>query len=207
MSWFKRLFVSDETVPTQTAEVNSDSQLEVHQSSVLNDDASGAAIGVAFEHHEIHEGDHFFIQEVVDIPINNVFDMQWTTPNTTKWEHFTFKFDCESETEWWIYEGASISVAGSSITPRNNNRNSANASTAVVAQISNTSIANANADTPVAGATVIAHGISGAGKTAGVASRQSEIILKQNTIYCFRAVANTAGFVNFDVEWYEHTNL
>jgi hypothetical protein len=65
----------------------------------------------------------------------------------------------------------------------------------------------ADADTNVTGATLIKSGISGAGKGgAGVAGRDSEIILKANTIYCLRAIATAAGYINFDMEWYEDTN-
>ncbi len=70
----------------------------------------------------------------------------------------------------------------------------------------NTSIANANADTAVAGATEIAHGIIGAGKNGGIISRDSEIIFKQNTVYCLRAIATAAGYTNFLMQWYEHIN-
>jgi hypothetical protein len=67
-------------------------------------------------------------------------------------------------------------------------------------------LAAANADTSVGSATLIESGISGAGKQAGNAVRQNELVLKQNGLYCLRAVANAAGYVNFDMQWYEHTN-
>jgi len=160
---------------------------------------------IDYDHHEIHGGSHYFIEDVVDLSINNVYDLQWTTPATTKWAHFTFRLQVEAETNWYIYEGATIAVAGTAITARNNDRNSGNASGMTIAGITNTSVANANADTAVAAATQLAHGIAGAGKDAGNAERSNEIILRQNTIYCFRAIATAAGFVNFRVEWYEHT--
>ena len=161
---------------------------------------------IDYEHHEIHSGSHFFFADAQDLSINNVFDLQWTTPDTTEWAHFTFKLNCESETSWWIYEGATISTAGATITPINNNRNSLHASSMTIAGILNTSIANANSDTPVAEATEIAHGFVGSGKTAGIEIRSTEIILKRDTIYCFRAEAVTAGYVSFLIEWYEHTD-
>ena len=173
---------------------------------VLLDDSTNALLTIDYEHHEIHEGDHYFIEDVSDLAINNVLDVQWTTPNTTQYAHFIFELNCESETEWYIYEGASIVLAGTALTPRNNNRNSTNTSNATVASIANTSVANANIDTPVAAATEIAHGIVGAGKDGGVIGRVNEIMLKSNTIYCFRAIANTAGYVNFLMSWYEHTD-
>lgn len=165
-----------------------------------------AAMTIEYEHHEIHSGDHYFVEDVQDIAINAVYDLQWTTPNTTEWAHFDFELNCEAETEWYIYEGASIVNAGTAITPVNNNRNSAHTSTATIAGILNADLADANVDTPTGAATQIAHGIIGAGRNGGVITRDKEIILKQNTIYCMRAIANAAGYINFLISWYEHTN-
>jgi len=161
---------------------------------------------IEYDHHEIHSGSHYTICDYADLAINSVFDMQWTTPNTTKWAHFTYNLSCEAETEWIIYEGATINVAGTTVTPINNNRNSANTSGMTIATISNTSLALANADTAVAGATLLERGIVGARRSGGITSRSGELVLKQNTIYCFRSIANAAGYVNFCVDFYEHTN-
>ena len=35
---------------------------------------------------------------------------------------------------------------------------------------------------------------------------QNELVMKQNTLYCLRATATAAGYINFDMEWYEHTD-
>lgn len=162
------------------------------------------------EHHEIHEEDHYFIKDAQDLSINNVYDVQWTTPNTTEWAHFTFRLSSEAETEWYIYEGVTISTPGTAITPINNNRNSSNTSNATIAGISNTSVANANSDTDPTGATTLAHGVIGSGfQDGGSIVRDNEIILKQNTNYCFRAILRTAGYygIDFRMEWYEHTDV
>lgn len=170
------------------------------------DKTTNAQYHIDYEHHEIHAGSHYYLEDVQDLALNNVFDLQWVTSNSAKWEHLTFILNCESETEWYIYEGASIVNAGSVITPVNNNRNSTNTSLATITSQSNTSVANANIDTPVAAATELNHGIIGAGREGGITGRDKEIILKQNTIYCMRAIANAAGYVNFYVSWYEHTS-
>ena len=95
---------------------------------------------------------------------------------------------------------------GTSVTPVNNNRNSANVSSNTVAVITNGSLVDANTDTAVAGATLLASGTIGAGKSGGDTERDREIILKQNTKYCLRAVAVAAGYISFHAQWYEHTN-
>ncbi len=170
------------------------------------DSATNTLQFISYEHHEIHSGSHFTVADVVDLSINNVFDIQITTPNTTKWTHFTFQLTTEAETEWHFYEGVTINTAGTAEMVYNNDRNSANASTLVVNGITNTNLANANADTAVAAATDLLHGISGAGRTAGADTREREIILKQNTIYSLRFIATAAGYIDYTLEWYEHTN-
>lgn len=162
---------------------------------------------VDYEHHEVHAGSHFFIDDVADLAINNVFDMQFTTPDTAKWGHFTFTLNSEAEVEWYVYEGASITTPGTPYTPNNNNRNSENASVMTVGIAESASLAAANAITDVTGAKQLRHGIIGAGKqNAGTDERGKEVVLKQNTTYVFRAIANAAGYVNFDLNWYEHTD-
>lgn len=161
---------------------------------------------VDYEHHEIHAGSHYFIAEVTTLANNAVYDLQFTTPDSAKWIHFVFELAPNAEIEWYIYENVTVNQVGTTITPINNNRNSSNTSGATVAGIMNTSVSNANIDTAIAGATTLAHGIAGAGRTAGLVTRGREIILKQNTAYSFRAVGNAAADVSFEVEWYEHTD-
>ena len=170
-------------------------------------DASTQSImTVSYEHHEIHGGSHFEICDVVDLSINNVFDVQFTTPDTNKHIHMVWEIQVESKTDFLIYEGATISTAGTAVTPINNNRNSLNTSGATIASILNTTTENANADTAVATATELQHSTVGAGvKSLGATSRTKELILKRNTIYCFRIIATAAGYVNYCAEWYEHT--
>lgn len=170
-------------------------------------DASTQSLQVVdYEHHEIHSGDHYFLKRFVDLPVNNVWDIQITTPNTTKWSHFLFGLSSEKETLWEFYEGVTIDTAGVNLQPRNNNRNSSNTSGMTVGGILNTSTVNANADTGILSASLIATGTIGSGPTSGgVSARSEEIILKQNTSYSLRITASVAGYTNYTLEWYEHT--
>jgi hypothetical protein len=167
-----------------------------------------ALVTISYEHNEIHGGDHYFLNSVVDISINNVYDIQITTPNTTEWAHFAYRIECESETNLFIYEGVTIVTPGTTLTPRNNNRNSLNTSGLTVAGIANSSVANANADTATAGAiTLVANTLGSGNQDSGARERTNEIILKQNTSYCLRFVAVSAGYTDYNLSWYEHTNL
>ena len=160
---------------------------------------------IDYEHHEIHAGSHFEIADSVNISINNVREIRITAHNSTKWVHLTFSLSVVAETEVYLYEDVTLVTAGSAITPINNDRNSTTASVTVVDYIDNSSVANANSDTTVSG--YIDHVIMGAGKNAGFALRAEEIILKQGKIYSLRFIANAAGFVNYKLQWYEHTNI
>lgn len=162
---------------------------------------------ITHEHAEIHGGDHYHIVDYVELAINNVYDIQITTPDTAKWAHLTFDIDVESETEWCAYLDVVINTQGSPENVLNNNENSVNTSGLVVNGISNTSVANANLDTDISGASIRECGIIGSGKKSlGASSRAREIELKQNSIYTLRFIAKAAGYVNYDLEWYEHTD-
>ena len=162
---------------------------------------------IDYPHHEIHVGSHYFATGVATLPINDVLDFTWVMPNTTKWVHWMWKLDTSSEMAWYVYEGAVITNAlANTVTPFNSDRNSLSTSGTVMKYEIQADLAAANADTDVTGATLLKSGISGAGRTAGGDGREYEMILKQNTIYCLRAVATAAGYIDFDMEWYEHTN-
>lgn len=190
---------------------NNKSQLKVSiydeggQPASIDDNTNTLQV-IDYSHHEIHSGYHFEYCEVVDQALNNVYDIRITTPNTTKWSHFLFNLGAEAETEYFLYESVAITVAGSALTPKNSDRNSSNSPTLTLDGISNTSVANANLDTNLAGSVTISHGIIGAGRDAGFFTREQELILKQNTVYCIRIIANAAGYANHCLEWYEHTN-
>ena len=172
------------------------------------DDNTGAIVTIEFPHHQIHAGDHFQYSEVVDLPVNNVLDIQITTPNTTEWAHMTAEFEVESETEWWVYENVTINVPGAVVNEYNTDRNSLNVNTIVLATITNANIANANADTAIAGATILFHSIAGTGKkVGGQGGSRQELILRQNEDYTIRFEATVAGYVSFLIRWYEFTNL
>lgn len=163
---------------------------------------------IAYEHNEIHRGSSYEYTEVRDQTIDHVYDIQITTPNTTKWAHFTFEFDSEKEIDWYFYENVNIILAGTGVTLLNHDRNSTNTSGLTAKVITNTTTGNANADTAVAAATTLMHGVSGDGKkVGGQGGSRHEWILKQNEDYCIRFIATAAGYVSFHLDWYEHTNL
>ena len=163
---------------------------------------------ILYEHHEIHSESHYFVTSYADLAINHVLQFTWQMPNTTTWTHWTWTIDTESETLWQVYEGGTINnPLANAVTPRNNNRNSANTSGTTMRYEDHVNLADANTDVDVSGATLLSSGISGAGKkVGGRGERTNELVLKQNSLYVLRATATAAGFINFDMEWYEHAD-
>lgn len=162
---------------------------------------------IEYEHHEIHAGSHFFVVGYQDLSINQVLDFTWLMPNTTKWTHWVWQIETESETLWSVYETAvATNALANAVTPLNSDRNSATTSGTTMKYEIQANLTAANADTDVTTATLIETGISGAGKLSGDSARDHELIMKQNTLYCMRAVATAAGYINFRMNWYEHTN-
>lgn len=171
------------------------------------DSATHALNIIQYEHHEIHSGSHYFVAGVQDLAINEVLDLTLLTPNSTKWVHWTWKIDTQSETAWYVYENAVQTTALANLmTPYNNNRNSRNTSGVTLRYELQANLAAADGDTDVTTATLLESGISGALRDAGDDVRENEIILKQNTLYCLRAVATAAGYIDFKMQFYEHTN-
>lgn len=162
---------------------------------------------IDYAHHEIHSGSSYKVRSYTDAAVNTYYDIQITTPNTTSWAHLTFIIDVEKETSWWFYENVAINTPGDAITPMNQDRNSGNSSGLTLKYIANANEGAANDDTAVAGATLLLSGISGSEKKAGGQERSSyEIILKQNEDYSIRFKHNVAGYINYNLDWYEHTN-
>jgi len=195
--------MADRTAPQGVAALISDAVYRY-----LRADAATHAIEIIdYEHHEIHGGNHYFVRGYKDLTINQVLDFTWLMPNTTKWIHWAWEIVTEKETLWQIYEGATATnPLANAVTPLNSDRNSANTSGTTMKNEVQTNLAGANADTDVSGATLLESGISGEGQRSGSAKRENELILKQNTLYCLRATATAAGFINFEMQWYEHTN-
>lgn len=157
-------------------------------------------------HHKIHSGNHYFIRDVVDLANGAVRDIRITTPYTTTVLHFDYGLESENETEIYFYEGVTINTEGTDITPMNNDRDSGNTSDGAFDYIDNSSVANADSDTDIRSAITMEHYILGSNQEGGSLSRDNEIMLKPNRVYCLRLIANAAGFVNYRFEWYEHVD-
>jgi len=165
------------------------------------DPSTEAAITINYEHHELHDGSHFFVQNYGTFAADGDIDFQVTTPNTTKWTHMLFEIDSTGATVFTIYEGAAVGTA-TAVTAQNSNRNGTTASTLAI---------QADGAVNTAGSAIYAKAFgytntpskTGAGQTRAA----YEIILKQNTTYRFFIESNSAdNIISYGGFWYEHAN-
>lgn len=206
------VLIQDPNTKANIVTVNSDGSLNLRLygsdgNPIKVDPTTYVQSSISYHHTEIHGGSAYYTKEINTLAINTFLDIQIVTPNTTKWGHWEIIFATSSEHEYWFYRDVNIITPGTAVTPRNRNENSSNTAGLTVAHIANTTEANANGDTAVAAAVLLAHGKCGSGRQiGGGGSSRQEIILKQNIAYSLRFKASAAGYVDWLSDWYEHTN-
>jgi hypothetical protein len=164
------------------------------------DGKSGAQAIMEYEHYEIHNGDHYFIDDFNNIPNTETYEVIIKTPNTTKQVHFVFEYYYESEGAFQMYENVATTDDGSTISSFNSDRNSDNTASLIVTH-SPTGVDTASASL------MVNHRI-GSGKGIGGTRRaDQEKILKRNTKYWIVATNYALGasnLFNYQFDWYEH---
>lgn len=155
---------------------------------------------ITTEHHEIHEGNHYnyadyslgvasggTVEFVVNVP-----DVDGILP------HLGFGIYSSTGAKLELFVGATGVVGGDVVTPRNNFPGSGKSS-----------ILNVIKDpTSIASDGVRTSGfLAGAGRNAGFASREKEVILSPNINYLLRITSTAASNnISWDFEWYEIAN-
>ena len=171
------------------------------------DPSTHAIVTIPYEHYEIHGGSHYNVHGFLDIPgANDVLDFTWQMPDTTKEIHWLWEIFTEKALAWYIYRDAvATNALANTMTPINSNHNSTNTSVTTLKYEIQVDLSAANTDTAIGAATLVASGKLGDNKSGGQVGRENESIMKRNSLYCLRAVASSAGYINFDMNWYEHT--
>ena len=159
---------------------------------------------IDYEHHEVHQGSHYYLTDYTTLASDATLKFVVTTPNTTEWTHFTFALDSTGQTTVITYEDSTVpSTDVTPIVPFNNNRNSVNTSGLTVGTV----VAFASSDgTKIAGRSF---GIEAnpAQIRGGNAERSKELVLKQNSTYVIAIASQSAtNIVSYDASWYEHTS-
>ena len=169
----------------------------------LVDLITGANTTIDYALHEIHEGDHFYIEGYTTLGNGDSLMIKLVTPDSVRWAHFTWSVSSSGITTSELYEGATGSMTGgTSMTALNNNRNSLNASAMTLTS------GVLDADTL---GTLVSNAKWGLNDrfsaSGGSVSREDELMLRQNTTYLRRFISGTAdNIIQFKASWYEHTS-
>jgi len=165
------------------------------------DSATGAQMTVDYPHHEIHSGSAYYASDVQSIS-TTTYKWGITTPNTTKWLHMIFNAQGTGEMLLTVIEDPATYSGGSAWASINANRNSGNASGAVLLR----GITSTGGTTIYTVRTGDTAGGTGA-HTSGEAGTRPELILRQNEQYVFQIQTFAATFGSLGLAWYEHTDV
>ncbi len=174
------------------------SNTEIHE--LRGDASTHSLIVISNEHHEVHEGDTYFIKTFLfdQEGSGNITYFSFTTPDTTKEIHAKVAISPDVDFEVEIFEDATV-TGGTPIPGQNANRNSTN--TADLAALAGPTVS-------VAGNLMWAARNGGGRDPVGVAPGLNyEIIAKRDSTYVFKITKRTTadGVVDIDFWWYEHT--
>jgi hypothetical protein len=200
MTTYKTFIIDDDG---EMLEMTAAGEMKTVDSTLLGakDPLNDGICTIEVEHYEIHEGEHFFIQNYIEVANAGVLNHTFLTG--AKYVHMTFEVSAaDAGFILQTYEGATGDNDGTLLTPLNNQRPSATTSTMTVRQ--NPS------NTAVVGATLLRAGRFGTGgavaqRTAGNVQRANEIIFKPNTKYLLRItnLSTSANNINYSYNWYE----
>ena len=161
------------------------------------DSSTNSLVVIDEAHHELHDGNHFTVQDIQSVGAASTFYYQITAPNTTKRIHFEFFIQSSGNGLTINIFEAPTTSAGTSLTAYNRNRNSATSATATVVHtptVTSTGTTTIHQD-------YIPAGVNRSGETRS----ENEFVLKQNTKYLIRYVtdAGAGATVVTHLEWYE----
>ena len=164
------------------------------------DETTETLIKIDSEHHEIHEGDHYFITgfQNIDTDAEIVFGVK--TSDSESSGHITTLINGTSEIEVYIYEDA-VFTGGTPVIPINNNRNSLKTSGSLIVIAPTVTDVGTLLSSQSSGKA----GVNPKSSVGGITSRQNEIILKRDTYYIFKTISkDDDNIISFRADWYEH---
>ncbi len=169
------------------------------------DVTTNSLITIDHSHHQTHLGQHFYLEGYAALEDGpGIYRVKLVTPDTTKWAHFQWSISSSGILATTLHEGASGGMgSGSPVVVLNSNRNSSVTSGLTIE--SGVDAAN-TAGTLISNAKWGANGFKES--IGGGASKDDEIVLKQNTIYLRTFTSySTSNIIQFKASWYEYTNL
>mgnify|MGYP001304069213 FL=1 len=148
-------------------------------------------------HYKVHESKHFFVENWTAVSgASSVFEILIKVP-ASKFPHMTYRVGADASFSFSLYEATAVSADGTAVTPRNNNRNSATASS--VGVFTSPTVTSA-------GTALLGHLLSSSARSGGEGSRETELLLKANTNYLLRFTKTDSGVgdVSYSLAWYEN---
>ena len=185
------------------------------------DEATEALMTIAFEHHEIHEGDSFTMHFENDVTnIGEMTVIAFSLPDTTQWAHCVGVAESILDAStYMIVEAPSIDQdEGTDLVVYNRNRNSSEtfigisieaAPNAKATSFNETQAASANITTTIQ---LLNETIGQTGnvlsRAGGTSRAQNEFIFDQGGEYAYILTATTANDTthSISVNCYQHTN-
>lgn len=181
---------------------------------VQSDFCTWAAVGIEYEHYEVHAGSMFSAYVIdSDFDAQDTINIAFRTPDTTARFHLTIDASATTFSQLDLLEAATVS-AGATFTPRNRRRDVTTISAAVdpVDGITSNRV-RTNVTVNAAGNTLESEMV-GAGRSQGGSIGKtrgtSEWVLLSNTVYVVRLTGNGVGSANqiatIILTWYEHAD-
>ncbi len=199
MSFWKKIKILDSS-GNDIDTINNQMRVSIYDElgNIVNDGASDSLVTISHGHHEVHEGDHYYIEGYAELDSGVSLFVKLVTPNTASWAHFLWEINSNLELVTKFTEAPTGGMAdGGPATIFNSDRNSANTSAMTITK----------GVTACTGGTVISEASWGSRSAGGGQSRGEELILKQNTIYCREFTSGiNSNIVSFKASWYEHSN-
>jgi len=169
------------------------------------DKSSYAILTIDYEHHEIHDGDHYNVRGDTTITSSGGSTCFYLfTPNGSKWTHLVFEVYSDNLVDY--KEQINCLASGATLLPIYNcNLNSTNVYMGSLItsplDVTNSGTVSATGFFGAAGQNPNVKGVQ------GERGRDTEIILKSGTgyIWTFKAGGNNTK-LGWDAEWYEHTD-
>ena len=178
------------------------------------DRSTGALKTIGYEHHEVHDGEHYHVTlSTSDIgaltTATDTLTVSWTTP-PVKEMHLAWSAICADGARVRLIRGKTGGGATPSGTVTAYNSNELSSNTSHV-----TDVSGANAGSVSHGATLFTGGVTlhdeylggasiGANLGVGAARGDNEIILKKSTLYQLSIFLSAAKVATLKMSWYEH---
>lgn len=166
------------------------------------DNVSGTLQTIDFVHHEIHEGNHYFVANWIELDATNTFEFVYQTPSSTTRSHSIVSIMSTGQVEVDAFEDTIAGVDGTQVIPFNSERDSTNTSEAIIR-----TDPTITSDGNFLWSMSLGSGTNPANTAGAGVSRDNELVLKTNTKYLVRFTSNTNGNrINYRFDWYEHVD-